>query len=142
MGATNEADEMALIDEAMSEADQDIAEGKELLSGTETETEDTQVQNMIHSDSQLPTVEHTYNLQRRRNMQPDYTNIYRLQATITHCALTQLSMKCGLNKFKQTANKAVTEELEQLHRRDKFLPVRTEKLSKKKKHNSLALIMF
>ena len=37
-GATNEAYEMALIEEAISEAKRDIAEGTELLAGNETET--------------------------------------------------------------------------------------------------------
>ena len=39
-GETDKADEMALIKEAIAEAEQDIAEGTDLLSGTETETED------------------------------------------------------------------------------------------------------
>ena len=48
---------------------------------------------------------------------PDYTHIYGFQATIVHYALTQMSMKRGLNKFKQKSKKVVTAELEQLHRR-------------------------
>ena len=40
-GATDKADEMALIEEATAETDRYIAEGKELLARTETETEDT-----------------------------------------------------------------------------------------------------
>ena len=40
-------------------------------------------------------------------------------------------MKRGLKKFKQKGEEAVTAELEQLHRRDVFQPVRTEKLSEK-----------
>ena len=36
----------------------------------------------------------------------------------------------------------VTAELEQLHMRDAFRPVRIEKLSQKKKHESLSLLMF
>ena len=75
-GATNEADETEIIDEAIAEAEQDIVEGTDLLAGTETETEDIRNKNVIHPDLQVPTVEHTYNLQRRRNPRPDYTNIY------------------------------------------------------------------
>ena len=58
---------MALIEEAKAEAERDIAEGTELISGTETKTEDTRDKNMIHPDLQVPTVEHTYNLRQIRN---------------------------------------------------------------------------
>ena len=50
---------MALIEEAISEAEQDIAEVTELLSGTETETDDTRDKNVIHLETQVPTEEHT-----------------------------------------------------------------------------------
>ena len=128
-GATDEADEMALIEEAIAEADRDITKGTDLLAGTETETEDTQNKNVIHPDFLVPIVEHTYNLRRRSNLRPDYTNRYGFQATIIYCALTQLSMKRGLKKFKQKGEKSIAAELEQLHRRDAFRPVITESLS-------------
>ena len=133
---------MELIEEDMTEADWDITEGTDLLVGTETKTEDARNENVIHPALQVPTVEHTYNLWRRRNTHPDYTNRYGFQATIIHCALTQLSMKRGLKKFKQKGKTLVTAELEQLHRRDAFRPVITENLAEKHKHESLALIMF
>ena len=141
-GATEKADEMALIEETIAEAEQDIAEETDLLAGTKTETENTWNENLIHPDLQVPTVEHTYNLWRRRNPQLDYTNRYGFQATIIHCALTQLPMKRGLNKFKKKCEKAVTAELEQLHRRDTFRPVRTDNPIEKQKHRLLALLMF
>ena len=97
---------MALIEEAISEAEQDITEETDLLAGTETETEDTRNKNVIHPDLQVPTV------QKRRNLQPEYTNRYGFQATIIYCALTHLSMKRGFNKFKQKGKKLVTAELE------------------------------
>ena len=106
-------------------------EGTDILAGTETETKDAQNKNVINPDLQVPTVEHTYNLRIRRNPSPDYTNKYRFQATIIHCALTQLSMKRGLNKFKQKGKETVTAELEQIHRRYAFRPVRTENLTEK-----------
>ena len=111
---------MALIEEAITEAERDIAEGTDLLAGTETGTEDTRKENVIHPYLQVPTVEHTYNLRQRRNPRPGYTIRYGFQATIIHCAITQLSIKRGLNKFKQKGKKLVAEELEQLHRRDAF----------------------
>ena len=81
-------------------------------------------------------------MRRRRNPQPDYTNRYGLQATIIHCSLKQLPMERELKKFKQKCDIAVTAELEQLHRRDAFRPVRIENLTEKQKHEVLALIMF
>ena len=111
---------MVLIEESIAEAQRDIAEGNDLLAGTETETEDTRNKNVIYPDLQVTTVGHNYNLRRRRNPRSEYTNIYEFQATIIHCALTQLSMKRGLKKFKQKVEKVVTAELEQLQRRDVF----------------------
>ena len=98
-GETDEAYEMALIKKAISEAERDIAEGTDLLTGTETETEEARNENMMHSALQVPTVEHTYNLRQRKHLQPDYTKIYGFQVTIIHCSLTKMSMKRGLKKF-------------------------------------------
>ena len=67
---------MELIAEAIADVERDIAEGTDLLAGTETETEDARNENVIYPDLQVPTVEHTYNLRRRRNLRPDYTKIY------------------------------------------------------------------
>ena len=50
MGATDKAGEMEIIEEALAEAERDIAEGTDLLAGTETKTEDTQNENVIHTD--------------------------------------------------------------------------------------------
>ena len=97
---------------------------------------------MIHADLQVPTVEKTYNLRRIRNPRPEYTNRYGFQATIIHCDLTQLSMKRGLKKFKKKGENAVTVEMEQLHRRDAFQPVRTEIITENQKHELLTLLMF
>ena len=102
-GSTDEADELAIIEEAIAEEERDIVEATNLLAGTETETEEAQNENVIHSALQVPTVEHTYNLWRRKHPRPEYTNRYGFQATIIHCVLTKLSMKLGLNKFKKKA---------------------------------------
>ena len=100
-GKNDEADELALIEYAIAEAERDIAEATDLLAGTETENEETKNENVIHPDLHVSTVEHTYNLWRRKHPCPGYKNRYGFQATIVHCALTQLSMKRGLNKFKK-----------------------------------------
>ena len=42
-GATDKAEELALIEEAIIEAERDIAEATDLLAGTETETEEAQI---------------------------------------------------------------------------------------------------
>ena len=55
-GETYEAAEMALIEEAISEAEQDILEGAELLAENETKTEDTRDENVIHPYLQVLTV--------------------------------------------------------------------------------------
>ena len=39
-GKTDEADELALIEEAIAEAEQDITEATDLLAGTETKNEE------------------------------------------------------------------------------------------------------
>ena len=72
----------------------------------------------------------------------DYTHRYGFQATIIHCALTQLSMKGGLKKSKQKDEKAATAELEQLHKRDVFWTASTYDLSEKHNHDFLALLIF
>ena len=51
-------------------------------------------------------------------------------------------MKRELKIFKKNGETAVTGELEQLHRRDAFRLVRTENLTEKQKHESLALLIF
>ena len=48
---------MALIEEAIAEADLDIAEETELLARTEAETENIRDKNVIHPDLQAPTEE-------------------------------------------------------------------------------------
>ena len=83
---------MKLIEEAVAEAERYIVEGADLLAGTETETDYTRDENVVHPYLQVPTVEHTYNLCRRRNPQLDNTNGYGFQATIIYCALTKLPM--------------------------------------------------
>ena len=75
---------MELIEEAIPEEERDIAEGKELIEGTETETEDTWDENVIYPYLQVPTEEHTYNLWRRGNRRPNYTHRYGFQATLIH----------------------------------------------------------
>ena len=74
-------DKLALIEEAIGEAERDIAEATDLLAGTETKNEEARNENVIHSALQVPTVEHTYNLQQITHPRPDYTNRYGLQAT-------------------------------------------------------------
>ena len=70
-GKNDKADELALIEEAITEAERDIAEATDLLAGTETENEEAQNENLIHPDLQVPTVEHTYNLRQIKHPHMD-----------------------------------------------------------------------
>ena len=81
-GPTDEAEELALIEEVIAETERDIAEATDILAGTETENEETQNENVIHPDLQVPTVEHTYNLRQRKQPWTYYTNRYVFQTTI------------------------------------------------------------
>ena len=119
-GSTDEAEELELIEDSIAETERDIAEATDLITGTETETEEARNENVIYPALQVPTVKHTYNLRQRKHPRTDYTNRYGFQAKIIHYALTQLSMKHGLKKFKKKGENEVTAELEQLHRRDAF----------------------
>ena len=74
-GKNDKADELALIEEAIAEAERDIAEATDILAGTATENGETGKENVIHPALQVPTVEHTYNLRRRKHPRPDYTNM-------------------------------------------------------------------
>ena len=58
-GATDKADELTIIEEAIEEAEWDIAEGTDLLAGTETKIEEARNENVIHPYLQVLTVEHT-----------------------------------------------------------------------------------
>ena len=49
-GATDEADKLALMEEAITESEWDIVEVTDLLSGTETKTEEARNENVIHPD--------------------------------------------------------------------------------------------
>ena len=60
--STDKADKLALIEEAITEAERDIVEANDQLAGTETETEEARNENDTHPSLQVPTVEHTYNL--------------------------------------------------------------------------------
>ena len=59
IGSTDEAEELAVIEEAITEVELDIAEATNLLAGTETKTEEERNENVIHPALQVPTVEHT-----------------------------------------------------------------------------------
>ena len=65
--ANDEANYMALIEEDIAEAERDIVEGTELLSGENIKTDDKQDKHMMHPEDQLLTVENVYNLQQRGN---------------------------------------------------------------------------
>ena len=68
-----ESDDMALIEEAIFKAEQDIADGTKLIAGNayKDDREGAQDKNVIHPETQVPTTENLYNLRRRVNQRPD-----------------------------------------------------------------------
>ena len=57
-------------------------------------------------------------------------------------AMTQLSMKAGMQRWGEPATEAVSTELEQLHYRDTFEPVNHRSLSKKEYEKVLESHLF
>ena len=78
----------------------------------------------------------------RNNRTRDYRYRHQHQATIIHYALTQLSLRRGLQKHKQKGERAVVKELKQLHRRRTFRPMHYQKMFEDKKQSALEILMF
>ena len=60
--SNDKEDKMEIIEETTVEAEWDIAEGIELLSGNKIQTDDTQDEHMINPEAQVIIAEHVYNL--------------------------------------------------------------------------------
>ena len=58
-GKNDKADKLALIEEAIEEAERDIAEATDLLAGNDTENKETRNKNVIHPALQVPTAKNT-----------------------------------------------------------------------------------
>jgi len=72
---------------------------------------------------------------------PDH-HMDQQHALVCHYTMTQLSMKAGLNRWKQRGETAVTQELEQLHFRDTFQPINHQDLTKKEYDEVLESHLF
>ena len=77
------------------------------------------------------------------NLRPRKPRDYgHLHTTLEHTALTQYSVKKGLQIFGEAGVDAVLKELKQLHDREVIEPVDATKLTMEDKKNALAYLMF
>lgn len=61
---------------------------------------------------------------------------------VTFACMTQLSMKAGLKKHRETGEAAASKELNQLHLREVFQPVDWVQLSKEERQSVMESHMF
>eukprot|EP00957_Ditylum_brightwellii_P006759 512930-Ditylum_brightwellii.AAC.1 len=64
------------------------------------------------------------------------------EAALVHYAMTQYSLKAGLQKFKERGETAVMDEFKQIHDRDTFEPLNMGDLTEEQKRNALESLMF
>ena len=77
------------------------------------------------------------------NLRPRKPRDYgHLHTTLEHIALTQYSVKKGLQIFGEAGVEAVLKELKQLHDRTVIEPVNADKLTLEEKQGALAYLMF
>jgi hypothetical protein len=93
-----------------------------------------------HADPSFPMEGRRYNMRERGPR--DHSRRYGWQATIIHYALTQLSLKPGLKRYKKKGEKAVVSELKQLHSRRAFRPLHRNDMSIEQRKEALELLMF
>jgi hypothetical protein len=79
----------------------------------------------------------THNLRPRKPR--DYGHLH---TTLEHTAMTQYSVKKGLQMFGEAGVEAVMQELKQLHDRSVIKPVNPQTLSHETKYNALPYLMF
>ena len=59
-----------------------------------------------------------------------------------HTITKKYALKTGLNKFKEQGESAVTKEPTKLHNLETFVPVDATKITKKKRAEAVASLMF
>jgi hypothetical protein len=119
-------------------------EGNTSESGSNTsDSDDDEIHSEIadedvyHPDTMTPSVQRTYGLRPRKPR--DFSHRH---AMVIHHAMTQYSVKSGLRKFKEKGEKAVSQELLQLHMRNTFAPQYSTKLTPGQKSAALESMMF
>jgi hypothetical protein len=122
-----ENDNTGVIEDASDSEDKDGDE-------EETEISDSEV---YHPDSMTPSIQRVYGLRPKRA--GDYSHLH---ANIVHHAMTQYSLKRGLNKFKVKAKEAVSKELMQLQKKDTFEPQDVKTLTGDQKKSAIESLMF
>ena len=81
------------------------------------------------SISLIPSTQTVYRMDcLRRNHKRYYSYSF---SAVMHHAMTQVSLKRGLNKFKEKGEKAISKDLIQLHMNSTFQPLTTGDLSNK-----------
>jgi hypothetical protein len=85
---------------------------------------ETPEEDAYHPETMTTSVQRTYGIRPRKPM--DYRHMHTYLA---HYAITQYSLKSGLNNFQKKGEHAVSKEFLQLHMRDTFQPRDTAKLS-------------
>jgi hypothetical protein len=94
-------------------------------------------EDVYHPDTMTPSVKRTYGLRPRKPR--DYSHKH---AMIIHHAMTQYSVKSGLKKIKEKGEKAVSQELLQLHTMNTFAPQDSTKLTPAQKYGALESMML
>ena len=61
---------------------------------------------------------------------------------LVHIALTQLSMKSNLRKYKREGRASVTKEFLQSHTREAFETLRAEDMTEEQKKDALEMLLF
>ena len=65
-----------------------------------------------------------------------------MDATLIHYAMTEVSMKWGLNQWFKRAVKAVPKELKQFHTKKTFRPLEPSDITEQKKSDALEHLLF
>jgi hypothetical protein len=122
-------------DDEDDEDDEDVDDSKDI----ESHHDETPDEKVYHPDSMTPSVQRTHGLRPRKPR--DYSHMFS-HANVMHHAMTQYSLRKGLNKFQKVGEEAVSKKLKQLHMRDTLSPQNSEEMSDEQKRGALESLMF
>ena len=129
----NSKETQSMKHEYVNKAQSEQEDINEVLPENEALLENKDYRGEIKDEYEIPNeVSHTstlktstqvvYGMYRlRKNWKRDY--IYRF-ASVMHHAMTQVSLKIGLNQFKEKGENAVSKELLQIHTKSTFIPLK------------------
>jgi hypothetical protein len=98
--------------------------------------DDEEVEEAIDEVGVRPGIER-YNLRAQRPR-----NYSHLHTTLAHTAMTQFTMKKGIEEFGEDGVNAVLGELQQLHDRKVLVPIVADEMTREKKRAALRYLMF